>query len=91
MPRKPPNIWTIFTQRVENLLRMNTLTQANLKTLSKQFASILKDEKPYDQWTDEEILERFKTWDNHYMPIIEREVTMLHETSGFRPRYSSIE
>jgi hypothetical protein len=61
----------VFTGRVEALLK--TAKEAaspdevarfqGPATMSKQFASALKDEKPYDEWTDEEIVARFKTWE----------------------------
>ena len=69
--KKAPNVWMVFTARVEALLK--TAKEAaspdevarfqGPATMSKQFASALKDEKPYDEWTDEEIVARFKTWE----------------------------
>ena len=69
--KKAPNVWMVFTGRVEALLK--TAKEAaspdevarfqGPATMSKQFASALKDEKPYDEWKDDEIVARFKTWE----------------------------
>ena len=69
--KKAPNVWMVFTARVEALLK--TAKEAaspdevarfqGPATMSKQFASALKDEKPYDEWKDDEIVARFKTWE----------------------------
>ena len=62
LSRKKSNPWINFTQRVSKVL-----DDAEIKTGSavapKQFASSLKDQKPYDDWTDEDILEAWASWE----------------------------
>jgi hypothetical protein len=57
---KAPNAWIQFTQRVGPLIK-EALGKAPA-TVSKQFCSFLKEQKAYDQWEDEEIMEAFSTW-----------------------------
>ena len=59
-PKKEPNVWIKFTQRVGELLK--TTDHKGPATIGKQFASHLKDVKPYDEWTDAEILHQFSSW-----------------------------
>ena len=61
--RPEPNQWIKFTQRVNMLLK--TTDYRGPATIGKQFASYLKDIKPYDEWTDEEILDEFKSWNEN--------------------------
>ena len=59
-PKKEPNVWIKFTQRVGLLLK--TTDHKGPATIGKQFASHLKDIKAYDEWTDAEILHDFSSW-----------------------------
>jgi len=59
-PKKEPNVWIKFTQRVGELLK--TTDHKGPATIGKQFASHLKDVKAYDEWTDAEILHQFSSW-----------------------------
>jgi hypothetical protein len=59
-PKKEPNVWIKFTQRVGLLLK--TTDHKGPATIGKQFASHLKDIKAYDEWTDAEILHHFSSW-----------------------------
>ena len=58
--KKEPNVWIKFSQRVSTLLKEADI-KTGAATVSKQFASSLKDEKGYD-WTDEAILAAWPTW-----------------------------
>ena len=59
-PKRAPNAWIIFTQRVDALLKTHNV--AGKATENKQFASSLKNKKAYAEWKDEEILEEKATW-----------------------------
>ncbi len=68
-PRGPStNPWIHFTQRVERLVReaeaaAGTPKEAALKTVQvKQFASDLKTQKPYEEWTDGDIQAALPGW-----------------------------
>jgi hypothetical protein len=58
--KKEPNVWIKFSQRVSTLLKEADI-KTGAATVSKQFASSLKDEKGYN-WTDEAILAAWKKW-----------------------------
>ena len=62
LSRKQSNPWIKFTQRVSKVL-----DDAGIKTgsapVAKQFASSLKDQKEYDDWTDEDILRAWALWE----------------------------
>ena len=59
-PKRAPNAWIIFTQRVDALLKANSV--GGKATENKQFASSLKNKKAYAEWKDEEILAEKATW-----------------------------
>jgi hypothetical protein len=61
-PKKEANPWIKFTQRVSNLLKEAKI-ETGPATVSKQFASALKDQKAYEEWTDEAILAAWPTWE----------------------------
>jgi hypothetical protein len=52
----------VFTQQVNNALKAASIS-TGAATVSKQFASSLKDLKPYAEWTDEAIVEAWATWE----------------------------
>ncbi len=56
-----PNQWILFTQKVDSALDAAGIARG-AATVSKQFASSLKDIKPYAEWTDEAIVEAWSTW-----------------------------
>ena len=58
---KEPNVWIKFTQRISALLKGADI-DVGAAPISKQFASTLKDEKPYAEWTDEAILAAWPLW-----------------------------
>lgn len=66
--KRPANIWIVFTQRVERVVRAveaaaGTPKEARMHTMTvKMFASYLKGVKPYDEWTDETITEALSDW-----------------------------
>jgi len=70
--KKEPNVWIKFTMRVEAILAAAKAAAGTDEealapfkgpaTIAKQFASFLKDTKAYDEWTDDAILEAFRTW-----------------------------
>ena len=59
---KEPNVWIKFTQRVGALIKESHPDNKAPATIGKQFCSYLKEQKPYDQWVDSEILEAFNSW-----------------------------
>jgi hypothetical protein len=59
-PKRAPNSWIVFTQRVDALLKANNVS--GKATENKQFASSLKMKKVYSEWTDEEILAEKVSW-----------------------------
>jgi hypothetical protein len=59
---KGPNVWIVFTQKVHNALKAASIS-TGAATVSKQFASSLKESKPYTDWTDEAIVEAWGTWE----------------------------
>jgi hypothetical protein len=59
---KEPNVWIKFTQRVGALIKESHPDNKAPATIGKQFCSYLKEQKPYDQWVDSEILEAFTSW-----------------------------
>lgn len=59
-PKRAPNSWIIFTQRVDALLKAHNVS--GKATENKQFASSLKAKKAYDEWKDEEILAEKAGW-----------------------------
>jgi hypothetical protein len=69
-PKKPANVWIIFTQRVGNLLKeaasADVARAEHFKgpaTMVKEFCSMLKGQKPYEAWADSEVLEAFESWE----------------------------
>ena len=60
---KEPNVWIKFTQRVGTLIKEAHPDNKAPATIGKQFCSFLKEQKPYDQWEDAEILEAFTSWE----------------------------
>jgi hypothetical protein len=69
-PKKEPNVWVKFTQRVGTLLK--TASEADgadpehfkgPATMVKEFCSMLKGQKPYEAWADSEVLEAFDSWE----------------------------
>jgi predicted glycosyl hydrolase (DUF1957 family) len=61
--RAGPNEWIKFTQRVNEALK--GVEGKRPATVAKQFASHLKDIKSYNEWTDDEILDEFKSWNEN--------------------------
>jgi hypothetical protein len=59
--KRGPNQWILFTQKVNSALDAAGIS-TGAATVSKQFASSLKDIKPYAEWTDEAIVEAWSTW-----------------------------
>jgi hypothetical protein len=59
---KEPNVWIKFTQRVGALLKGAYPDAKAPATVGKQFCSFLKEQKPYDEWVDADILEAFTSW-----------------------------
>jgi hypothetical protein len=55
--KKPPTPWANFRRRVTKLVK-GTATFPSFGQLS-MFTSYLRSEKPYDQWQDSEILNRY--------------------------------
>ena len=61
-PKKEPNDWIKFTQRVSAALKEGGV-EVGVATISKQFASSLKEQNNvYSEWTDEAIVAAWKTW-----------------------------
>jgi len=59
---KAPNAWIVFSSKVSEVLKAASIA-TGAATVSKQFASSLKDLKPYAEWTDEAIVEAWATWE----------------------------
>ena len=62
-PKKEPNVWIKFTQRVGALLKAEHPDEKGPATIGKQFCSFLKEKKPYAEWADAEILEAYAGWE----------------------------
>ena len=62
-PKKEPNVWIKFTQRVGALIKTAHPDAKGPATIGKQFCSFLKEQKAYDDWTDDEILEAYAGWE----------------------------
>ena len=60
--KKAPNVWIVFTQKVDAALKAAAIS-TGAAPVAKQFASALKDLKPYAEWTDESIVEAWATWE----------------------------
>jgi hypothetical protein len=60
--KKAPNAWIVFTQKVDGALKAASIA-TGAATVGKQFASSLKDIKPYAEWTDEAIVAAWSTWE----------------------------
>jgi len=60
--KKAPNAWIVFTQKVDKALKEASIS-TGAATVSKQFASFLKDTKVYDEWNNEEIVAAWATWE----------------------------
>ena len=68
-PKKPNNVWIIFTTRVTQLLKNASADGGVISekfkgpaTMVKSFCSALKQQKTYDEWNDSDILEAFEAW-----------------------------
>ena len=59
--KKAPNAWIVFTQKVDGALKAASIA-TGAATVSKQFASSLKDIKPYPEWDDAAIVAAWPTW-----------------------------
>jgi hypothetical protein len=59
-PKAEPNEWIKFTQRVSEALK--TVEGKRPATVGKQFASHLKEIKPYAEWTQAQMLDAFSSW-----------------------------
>ena len=59
-PKAAPNVWIRFTQQVDGALKAAAIS-VGAATVSKQFASSLKDIKAYAEWTD--IVAAWSTWE----------------------------
>ena len=75
---KEPNVWIKFTQRVSTLLKEAKI-DIGAAPVSKQFASMLKDQKPYAEWTDEAILAAWPLWTK---PEVSKMAARKASTSG---------
>jgi hypothetical protein len=62
-PKKEPNVWIKFTQRVGALIKAEHPDEKGPATIGKQFCSFLKEKKAYDLWEDAEILEAYAGWE----------------------------
>jgi len=69
-PKKEPNVWVKFTQRVGTLLKTASEAEGadpehfkGPATMVKEFCSMLKGQKPYEAWADSEVLEAFDSWE----------------------------
>jgi hypothetical protein len=60
--KKAPNAWIVFTQKVDGALKAASIA-TGAATVGKQFASSLKDIKPYAEWTNEAIVAAWPTWE----------------------------
>lgn len=60
-PKREPNDWIKFTQRVDGLLKGADKSFKRVAD-SKKFAAHLKKGKTYAEWTDEAILAERETW-----------------------------
>lgn len=60
--KKAPNVWIRFTQQVDAALKAASIS-TGAAPVAKQFASALKDMKPYAEWTDETIVAAWATWE----------------------------
>jgi hypothetical protein len=67
--KRAPNAWIVFAMRVEKIVRAaeelagKTTKEERMHTIViKQFASSLKAQKGYDEWTDDEITASHSTW-----------------------------
>jgi hypothetical protein len=60
--KRAPNAWIVFTQKVDAALKAASIS-TGAATVSKQFASSLKDIKPYPEWTDSTIVAAWHTWE----------------------------
>lgn len=67
-PKREPNEWIKFSQRVERLVRESeeaagTSKEEKMRTVVvKQFASHLKTQKAYAEWEDDEIKTALTSW-----------------------------
>lgn len=68
-PKRAPNAWIKFAQRVEQLIRAKETAdgagkEEKMRTVVvKQFASHLKSQKAYDEWNDDEIVAALNSWE----------------------------
>jgi hypothetical protein len=69
-PKKEANVWIKFTQRVGALLKAAASEDGadaehfkGPATMVKEFCSMLKGQKSYDEWADSEVLEAFESWE----------------------------
>jgi hypothetical protein len=76
-PPRPPNSWVLFTMRVQKVIRESEAAVEETRKTERpeelaatpmpvmhmqQFASHLKSLKPYEEWTDEAMLEALPGW-----------------------------
>jgi hypothetical protein len=58
---RKPNPWILFNQRIDALMKENNTPFTRIGD-AKKFASSLKKEKAYTEWTDPEIIEERTEW-----------------------------
>jgi hypothetical protein len=58
---RKPNSWILFTKRIDALLKENNVPFTALGE-SRSFASSLKKEKPYSDWSDADVLAKRNQW-----------------------------
>jgi len=58
---RKPNPWILFTQRIDALMKENNTPFARMADTTK-FASSLKKQKAYAEWTDAEITKERTDW-----------------------------
>ena len=83
-PKRAPNAWIKFAQRVEQLIRAKETAdgagkEEKMRTVVvKQFASHLKSQKAYDEWNDDEIVAALTGWE----PPAKKEAATDSETEA---------
>jgi len=58
---RKPNPWILFTQRIDALMKENNTPFARIGE-AKKFASSLKKQKAYAEWTDAQIIQERTNW-----------------------------
>lgn len=75
-PKREPNEWIKFSQRVERLVRETEAEAGKTKeekmptVVTKQFASYLKTQKAYAEWEDDEIKAALDGWE---APVVSKQ------------------